>query len=64
MPKKKSLLEIRFSDDFVRLPVDEQSKAFNSIVNSVIEKFGLTFSPVPAVPNNGAGESSLGCQND
>lgn len=22
------------------------------------------FSPVPAVPNNGAGESSLGCQND
>ena len=64
MPKKKSLLEIRFSAEFANLPVDEQSKAFSSIVNSVIEKFGLTFSPVPAVPNNGSGESSLGCQND
>lgn len=58
MPKKKSLLEIRFSAEFVCLPVDEQNKAFNSIVNSVVEKFGLTLSPVPTVPNHGTGELS------
>ncbi len=58
MPKKKSLLEIRFSAEFVSLPVDEQSKIFSSLANSCIEKFGLTFSPVSTVPNDGSGESS------
>lgn len=62
MPKFKSPIEIRFSADFLRLSVDEQSRLFGSLVHSVVKKFGLTLSPVPTVPNDGAGEFS--CESE
>ena len=62
MSKVKSVIEIKFSSDFIRLSVDEKNRAFNFIVNSVVEKFGLTLSPVPTVPNDGAGEFS--CESE
>lgn len=57
MSKVNSFIEIKYSAEFARLPIDEKNSAFNAIVNSSIKKFGLTFSPVSNVPSFGAGET-------
>lgn len=59
-------MQLELSQTELKILADMVERTFIEYGSDSVVLYNLLqkLSPVPTVPNNGAGESSLGCQND